>query len=1238
MMMDERQRIEQAIAAQESLRGTMDDSIIDEAIVILRDKLTQLETTEQQRKLVTILYADIVGSTNIVKHLDPEDALEIMDGSLKRLAVPVEQHGGHVARFMGDGFKAVFGMPQAQENDPEMAIKAGLGILEVAHQLGADLDNQRGIQDFQVRVGINTGLAALGGMTEAEDTVMGSTVNLAKRVESAAPSGGLLITHNTYRHVRGIFNVQLHEPIEAKGFDEQVQVYLVENVKPRTFRVQTRGVEGVETRMVGRDVEFHALHEAYRNAIEGEHTQVVTIVGEAGVGKSRLLYEFQNWIELLPEGVWLFQGRGRQETQNLPYALLKDLFTIRFQIQESDKAREVQEKIEAGFGEVLGVDEEVQLRTHIIGQLLGFDFSESQHVRGILDDPRQIHDRALMYLAEYFQRMSEQSPTVIFLEDIHWADDSSLDMLNRLARRIPEQCLLIVCVARHRLFERRPYWGEGQDYHTQLELSPLSKTKSRGLVREILQKVDQVPDVLQELVVKGAEGNPFYIEELIKMLIEDGFIITAEEMWRVEPDRLVEVDVPDTLTGVLQARLEGLPQEERSALQQASVVGHIFWDEAVEYISTESSSADTKSIIRSTGENLSSLRSRELIYHREESAFTDAAEYTFKHAILRDVTYESVLKRVRKIYHGMVAEWLIQHSGERPDEYAGLIADHLDLAGKDEQAAIYLYQAGESAAKRYANEEAVEYFSRALALKSENDLIGRYDILLSREKVYHILGNRKKQFKDLAALKEMAEALGDKERQAKIALEEAEYASQISDFPAVVRAAETTIDLTRDEGFQSTARFQWGRALYYQGDLQAAQRQLEQAVKLAQSAQSPQAEADSLRNLGNVLGEQGDAERGITLNEQSMRIACKIGDRKREATVLNNLTSFFLSTGEHRKANECCEQALQIFREIGDRKGEGLSLDWLGEIFFSKGEYDKARDCYERSLRIGQEVRDRANEGEYLLGLGWIALDQGEYDNAKTYFEHGLQSFKENDIHFFDQEGYLLFGWLNFHQGAYDTALSNFKQSMDIIREKGYQEDMGWNYLAQSLIYQKLGDNEAALEYSQLGLRAAQEFGPIAARVLMTLGHILVEVGELAEAIETYQEAIALMRGSEIHHWAMEPLAGLARVSLAQGELSQALSQVDEILRFIETRSPSTGHALDGTIEPFRILLTCCQVLKANNDLRADAILTEAYNLLQARATNISDEGMRGCFLNNVAVNREILEEYEKNRLGALKT
>ena len=253
--MNERQQIEKSIAIQEGLRGTVDDPIIDLTIAALLRKVSQIEPPPQhQRKQLTILFADIVDSTGLIRDLDPEENLEIIDHALKRLAEPVAQHGGHVTRYTGDGFKAVFGKSVAHENDPEMAIHAGLGILEVAGTYARELAEKRSITNFQMRVGINTGWVATGGETEVDDTVVGPAVNLAERVQSAAPAGGLLISHNTYSHVRGLFYVDPLPKIEVKGFDQPVQVYLVESVRPRTFWTRTPFFFKLETRMVGREL------------------------------------------------------------------------------------------------------------------------------------------------------------------------------------------------------------------------------------------------------------------------------------------------------------------------------------------------------------------------------------------------------------------------------------------------------------------------------------------------------------------------------------------------------------------------------------------------------------------------------------------------------------------------------------------------------------------------------------------------------------------------------------------------------------------------------------------------------------------------------------------------------------------------------------------------------------------------------------------------------------------------
>jgi class 3 adenylate cyclase/tetratricopeptide (TPR) repeat protein len=1243
MMMDERQRIEQAIAAQESLRATVGDEIVDETISTLREKLAALEAPEQQRKLVTILYADIVGSTNIVKHLDPEDALEIMDGSLKRLAVPVEEHGGRVARYMGDGFKAVFGMPQAHENDPEMAIRAGLGILEAAQELGTELETQWDIEDFQLRVGVNTGLAALGGMTEAEDTVMGSTVNLAKRVESAAPPGGLLISHSTYRHVRGIFTVREHEPIEAKGFDQPVPVYWVLEVKPRAFRVQTRGVEGVETRMVGRNVELLALQQTFHDAMEVKQTHVVTVVGEAGVGKSRLLYEFDNWIELLPDEVRFFEGRGRQETQGLPFALLKDVFAFRFQLQESDKIADLWEKVESGFGDVFGEGDDGRLRAHIIGQLLGFDFLDSQHLKGVLEDPQQLHERATTYLAEYFKGMSEMAPVVIILEDIHWADDSSLSLINRLARRIPGQRILIVCATRQRLFDRRPYWGEGLEYHTQLELRPLSKAKSRQLVKEILKRVKQVPEALQELVVKGTEGNPFYTEELLKMLIDGGVIITGNEQWQIKPERLVEVDVPETLTGVLQARLEGLPSEERNSLQQASVVGHIFWDEAVEYISNESTAADTISPQRSTDKYLSSLRARELIYHREDSVFTDADEYTFKHALLRDVTYESILKRVRKAYHGLVAEWLIQHSEERIWEYTGLIADHLELAGKTEQATIYLYQAGERAANRYANDEALRYFTRALALTPEDDLAGHFDLLLAREGVLNLIGDRVAQERDLNSLKQIAESIGDVRRQADTALRRMIYLVETSNFAEAEESATDAISLAQaaiDLHCEAKVNLHWGRSLWHHGKSVQAISRLETALHLAQAHHFQEIEAEVFRNLGVAYRGLGDTDRFLSLTQQALIKYREGGNLKAEAAALNNLGVFFSEDDFNAVlAKDYFEQSCEIACQIGDRVMEGYAIFNLGQIATDCHQYDLAIKHYQQSTRIAREVRDELIFGASMLWLGKCLSYQGEFDKANAIYDEVVEYSQQIGLKFGEIIVSIFLMDLYCSLGDFVSAERYHQQFYDLWGEREFGIVETRALIWSSWMRYQMGEQQSAIKLSQqaiesMGKKPKHVFRPIG---LIIQGYALTALGNLQEAERVFQGAVKSAIDTERPRLAMQVLAGLAQTAMARAESKQALNYIEEVISYMEAEISSYGHPFDGTLDPFHIYLTIFQVLKANNDSRAEAILTDAYNLLETRAVNISDENLRYCFLNNLAANREIVEEYEKSGLVGLE-
>ena len=692
------------------MRGTVPDEIIDVAIAAIRKQLAELEPTQpiEQRKQVTVLIAGLAGFTSLAEKIDAEELGHIISTYFATINPVINKYGGTIEKSIGDEVMAVFGLPQAHENDPENGIRAALQMQNAMVALNEKMATE---WDFHLdlRIGINTGpvVARYSGKSQEQDfTVVGGTVNLANRLEKTAPVGGILISHDTYRHVRGVFQVMEQAPLKVKGRDRLVQTYLVQRLKPRAFHMLTRGVAGIETNMVGRKPELLMLQNMFQDTAEDAEVHVVTIVGDAGVGKSRLFYEFEKWIELLPEEIWYFTGRATPETETMPYGLIRSVFTHRFEILESDSSAEVQQKFLTGMAAVLDSDQAA-----LAGQLLGFDFSASQAVQDQLGS-ETLGELATAYLAKYLRAIASE-PTVIFLEDIHWADDSSLDLLDQLVAAVPDTRLLVICLARPPLYERRPGWGEGQNYHTRIDLRPLSRRASRVLVGEILRKAGEVPTDLIDLIVEGAEGNPFYVEELIKMLIEDGVIVYGEQKWRIEPERLAEVRVPSTLTGVLEARLDSLPPEEKVLLQRAAVVGRLFWDAVLVELEAEGGGELDRENITPL---LEAVRERELIYRRERSAFAKSNEYIFKHALLRDVTYETVLLKLRRVYHGQVARWLEAAAGKRVSEYLGLIANHFELAGEMEKAVEYLLQAGDQARMTYACQEASGYYQRALPL------------------------------------------------------------------------------------------------------------------------------------------------------------------------------------------------------------------------------------------------------------------------------------------------------------------------------------------------------------------------------------------------------------------------------------------------------------------------------------------------------------------------------------------
>ena len=703
-MTSEREQIASVIRGLEAQRALLGDAFVDAGLAPLRARLAELggEAPDddvpgtQTLKLVTILFLDVVGSTRLSQSLDPEDIHAVMDGALARCTAVVEAHRGRVLQYAGDNLLAVFGADAAREDDAERAVRCGLALLAEGRALGAEVRQRLGHEGFGVRVGIHTGGVLLGGGVDGDASIRGIAVNIAARMEQTAPPGALRISHDTYAQVRGAFDVEPQAPIEVKGVDAPIVTYLVTQARRRAFHATGRGIEGVATRLVGRDAELTALEESLTSAIVQRQATLVAVVGEAGLGKSRLLLEFERRLDDRGADLRLLRGRATPQTPGQPFGLLRDTLAWQLRIADGDGIEAARRKVEAGVVPWFEADAgpvPAEAHAHLLGHLIGIDFGDSPHVAGIRDDPRQIRNRAFHAAAELLRRIAGANgdPVVLLLEDLHWADDGSLEFLAHLLEVNRDTALLVVALTRPALFERRAdvaKWLES-GRHRRLTLDRLDADHSSLLAGELLGRFAEVPAALAELVAGRAEGNPFYMEELVKMLIDRGAIAVRGEGWTWHPERLLETALPASLVGVLQARLDGLPRPERETLQQASVIGHVFWDQALATLDARAP------------EVLPALVRRELTLPHDEAAADDLREFAFSHKILHDVTYDTVLKRRRRALHARVARWLAARSEARASEWLAAAAEHFALAGDAPQAAEYFARAAEHARLRF---------------------------------------------------------------------------------------------------------------------------------------------------------------------------------------------------------------------------------------------------------------------------------------------------------------------------------------------------------------------------------------------------------------------------------------------------------------------------------------------------------------------------------------------------------
>jgi len=914
-----------------------------------------------ERRLVSVLFADLVGFTSLSASRDAEDVRELLSRYFDTCRRLIELYGGVVEKFIGDAVMAVWGTPVATEDDAERAVRTALDLVAAVSALGDEV----GAPELQARAGVMTGEAAVNLAAVGEGMVAGDLVNTASRVQSAAEPGSVFVGEGTRRASEGTVVYEEAGSFELKGKEGQTPLW-------RALRVVSgRGgslkSEGLEAPFVGRDRELRQIKDLFHVCAEEGRAQLVSVTGIAGIGKSRLAWEFYKYFDGLAQTVYWHRGRCLAYGEGVTYWALADMVRMRCRIAEADPQEEALGKLQAALEEHILDAEERGFVEPRLAQLLGLAEGGS-------------HERQDLFAAWrlFFERLADTYPTVLAFEDMQWADSSLLDFVEYLLEWSRDKPLFVVTLARPELLEKRPTWGAGHRNFTSLYLEPLSE---QAMVELLVGLVPGLPPALRDQILTRAEGVPLYAVETVRMLLDRGLLVEDGSSYKLvgEVDTL---EVPETLHALIAARLDGLSAEERRLLGDAAVLGKTFTAQALAALGglERDQLADL----------LAGLVRREVLGLQSDPRSPEQGQYSFLQDLLRHVAYETLPRRERREKHLAAAEHLSGTLGE--DEVAEVVASHLldayrldPDAGDSEplrrRAYDSLLRAGERAASLGASAEAQRYFEQAAGLALEP---GEQASALSRAGEAAAAAGETARTEELFEQAiSLYETAGDTHAAARasswLALVESR-AGRIE--PAIERMEEAYALIGEDEPDADLALLilRLGTFHFFAGNPERAAELNERGLDLAEALRLPEL---LVRGWGSraVLISARRPEEARRLFQYSLETALAHELYSLAPTGCANASDLAMQQDEYAEALGSLEQALAIARRIGDRVGEWFALSEMTYALTMLGRWDEALAAMAEipDERIGKDVALLSPADGILV----IYLRRGKLDEAR---------------------------------------------------------------------------------------------------------------------------------------------------------------------------------------------------------------------------------------------------------------
>jgi len=990
----------------------------------LTDKiLAARPALEGERKQVTVLFADLKDSTELIRGLDPEAAQQLLDPAIRIMMDAVHRFEGTVNQVLGDGIMALFGAPIAHEDHALRACYAALAMQAAMQPITEEVRRSRGLE-LRMRVGLNSGevvVRAIGNDLHMDYSAVGETTHLAARMEQLATPGSIRLTTSTLRLVEGLVRVNTLGPVPVKGLLDPVDVFELVGASTLRRRFQAAAARGL-TRFVGRQHELDALRQALAQAGAG-HGQVVALVGEAGVGKSRLAYEF---VHAHPTQGWrVLESASVSYGKATPYFPVIDLLRRYCHVEEQDDPRTVRAKV---TGQVLTLDEVLQDTIPALLSLLDV-LPDDSPWRTL--DPPQRRQRTLQGLKRILLRESQVQPLLLVFEDLHWIDAETQALLESLVDSLPTARLLLLVNYRP---EYQHGWGS-KTFYTQLRLDPLPPASADEFLQALLGNDPSLAPLAPLLIARTA-GNPFFLEESVRTLVETGVLVGEPGAYRLT-QALPTVQVPATVQAVLAARIDRLPPEDKRLLQTAAVIG------------TDVSFAPLRAIAdlpeATLHRGLAYLQAAEFLY---ETRLFPEQEYTFKHALTHEVAYNSLLLERRRGLHARLVEALEAFAPERVAEQVERLAHHAVRGEVWAKAVTYCQQAGARAFDRAAFREAVAYFEQALEalahLPDHSDTgVLAIDLRLALTGPLTALGEHGRLLALLGEAEALARALDDRTRLGRVLARMTNVLRITGDLDSAMAAGQQALELAvelGDSALQMQVSYFLGLAYWAIGDFGRAAALLRRNVEAAdQETGTSSTEwrlrsrawlAWTLSNLGTFAegrryGEealhratlegrgstpiaargclgllslaQGDLEHAIRVLEQGLALCQASGNRDWLRWIVGGLG--YAATLQGRLAEGCAllEEAISESLRMGGLQGLAHWVAWLSEVCRLAGRGEEARQHARQALDLARQQKERGNEALALHQLGTVHAyaDPPDATQAETHYQQALALAEE---------------------------------------------------------------------------------------------------------------------------------------------------------------------------------------------------------------------------------------------------